>query len=239
MHNKMYLSYGGGVNSTALLLLVKEWGWNPEVVYADHGGDWPETGEYIRLLIARGHKITILKPEMLENGKIYNDLYEYCWHHRMIPSRRFRWCTDKFKVRRLNKYFEPPAFSLIGIDAGEEHRAKCSVDNGIEKRYPLVEIGIDRDGCKKIILDHGLPLPMKSGCYFCPYQRKSQWKKLYREHPYLFCKVKALENRMIEARKKIGKGPLHFYGDLTLDETVNSNQEEMFDQPTLPCSCGL
>ena len=56
---KYYLSYGGGVNSTALLLLVEDWGWDVDIVYVDHACDWPETREYVDNLIRAGHKINV------------------------------------------------------------------------------------------------------------------------------------------------------------------------------------
>lgn len=40
---KRYLSYGGGVNSTALLLLMHDEGLDFEAVFVDHGTDYPQT----------------------------------------------------------------------------------------------------------------------------------------------------------------------------------------------------
>lgn len=51
---KNYLSFGGGVNSVAMYLIMLDDGMIPgdstngfEAVYVDHGGDWPETLEYV------------------------------------------------------------------------------------------------------------------------------------------------------------------------------------------------
>ena len=39
---KTYLSYGGGVNSTAMLLMLHKEGWEFESIYVDHGCDITE-----------------------------------------------------------------------------------------------------------------------------------------------------------------------------------------------------
>ena len=44
---KEYLSFGGGVNSTALMLLLLDEGIEFESVFVNHGGDYPETYEYV------------------------------------------------------------------------------------------------------------------------------------------------------------------------------------------------
>lgn len=36
-----YLSYGAGVNSTALMLYLLDQGWDGEIIFVDHGGDHP------------------------------------------------------------------------------------------------------------------------------------------------------------------------------------------------------
>ena len=50
---RRYLSFGGGVNSTALMLWLLDQGIDFEAVYADHGCDWPETRAYVAMLTER------------------------------------------------------------------------------------------------------------------------------------------------------------------------------------------
>ena len=216
-----------------MLILLTNEGWEFESIYVDHGCDWPETREYVEM-IQKYFPITILKPNV--EGK--SNLYDYAYLKKMTPSRTRRWCTDKFKVRVINKYVKKPCFSLIGFSTDEENRAKFSVENGIENRFPLLEYEIDRKGCADIIKQAGFPVPIKSGCYFCPFQRIGQWKLLRRKHPELFCKATALEQNQIEARKKINKGPLYLV-DRPLLEVVKEKQEVLFEDMKPPCSCGL
>lgn len=233
---KKYLSYGGGVNSTACIVLWAQGRLDyDEAVYVDHGCDWPETLEYVRM-IALKYPITILKP----NVEGVSNLYDYAYWRNMIPSRQKRWCTDKFKVRVINKYIERPCFSLIGFSTDEAGRARLSTEKGVENRFPLLELEIDRDGCTSIIKNHGLPVPIKSGCWFCPFQRIGQWKLLRKRHPDLFCMAQKLENNEIKARGKIGKGPLLLASKTkTLGEVVDTKQVNLFEEMDYPpCQCG-
>jgi hypothetical protein len=78
---------------------------------------------------------------------------------------------------------------LLGIDAGEKHRAKAFNDN----EFPLIDLGLDRADCARLIQAAGLPMPRKSGCWFCPFQGKAEWMSLLRQHRDLFLRAEALE----------------------------------------------
>ena len=200
---KKYLSFGGGVNSVAMMLMLLDQKDDFEAIFVDHGTDWPETYEYFDMfqgwLKEHGYKpVTVLKPDV----EGYGNLYDYFFHHKTVPLFMHRICSDKFKVRVVHKYVEKPCFMMIGFDKGEEKRAKISITKGIENRFPLLENEVNRDGCKKIITDHGLPVPMKSGCYICPFQKQNQWKGLRTTHPELFCKAVKMEKKNQDYRKK-------------------------------------
>jgi len=198
--NKKYLSYGGGVNSEALRLLLIDQDINFEAVYVDHGCDWPETREFVKTI----PDLTILRPDV----EGFSDLYEYCLHYRMVPSYMCRWCTDKFKVRPLYKYFKQPCICYVGFAIDEAHRCKESRRSDIQNIFPLVTAKMTREECKQFIRDHKLSVPQKSGCWICPFQRKDQWRLLARIHPGLYKKAKILEQKNMVKRQKNGKMPL-------------------------------
>lgn len=227
------------MNSTAMLLLLLDEGWEFESVYVDHGCDWPETRDYVQMMVEK-YPITILKPQVRrhKHGKVYESLYDYCLDARITPSMKFRWCTKEFKVLVIEDYTTKPCFQLIGIDAGESHRAKFSCVNGVENRFPLIEYDIDRKGCIEIIKKHGLPVPMKSGCYFCPFQRGDQVRLLRRKHPELFCRMKKIEDQVVEKMARRGKPPHYIYRQ-PLDVIVNERQSVMWPEMKPPCTCGL
>jgi hypothetical protein len=235
---KNYLSFGGGVNSVAMMLLLMDEGVEFEAVYA-WMPDWPETHEYLMMLEEKGYPITVITGGEPVRGIKEGNLYEYAWLQHMMPQRNPRWCTAKFKVGTLIKYQKPPAFVNIGISMDESHRAKMSRSDGLENRFPLIERGIDRDGCIEIIKSHGLPVPIKSGCYICPFQRVSQFKQLRRKHPELFCKLVDLERRNVAWRAAKGKPP-YYNMKKPIDKVVNEPDSYLFDDMAYPpCQCGL
>lgn len=233
-----YLSFGGGVNSVALYLLLMEQGLEPgnaetgfEAVYV-WMPDWPETHEYLMMMEFKGYPVTVLMaintPRM---AKKYNyNLYQYCLNYKMMPGFR-RWCTVRYKIDTLRHYFKRPAFDMVGISTDEIKRAKIGTDNNVEKRFPLIEAELDRDDCLAIINRHNMPQPIKSGCFFCPYQRRSQWQELRRRHPELYCKAVALE-------KLTGRNlPL---SNIPLEQIVNESNQFLFEEMSYPpCECGL
>jgi len=223
---KYYLSYGGGINSTAMLLLLADEGLEFEAVYVDHGGDWPETKEYVQM-ISELFELTIIIPEV----KGFNNIYEYYWDYQVMPAVFSRSCTSDWKIKQLHKYFKKPCQDFIGISFDERYRAKRKRKHkGIVDIYPLVDRQIDRQGCIEIIKAHGLPVPMKSGCFFCPFQKISEWKLLKIKHPELFQKAIDLEKRVFEERQKKGKDRLYMMGrPYTLENLFDERQKELFE----------
>lgn len=177
-----YLSFGAGVNSTALMLLLLDEGRDFEVVYVDPGTEWPETYDYLDYLKGQGYEFTWIKPVV--EGE--NNLYDYLVKWKILPSVFVRCCTAKFKTGPFYKYIEIPAIVYIGYDFGERSKRHVTEKKGIEYRIPLVDRKITRTGCKEIIKKHGLRVPPKSGCWFCPFQGLKGFKKLRNKYPFLF-----------------------------------------------------
>jgi 3'-phosphoadenosine 5'-phosphosulfate sulfotransferase (PAPS reductase)/FAD synthetase len=152
------LSYGGGVNSTALAVLKESE--IDEMVFVDHGGDYPETYEYVKYMERRGFPITILKPDV----EGFSNLPEYCEEKKLFPTWKCRFCTDKFKIRPQNKYMKGFMGKLfIGFCKGEEGRkSEFRYKKHIFASYPLIQAGIDRQGCIELIKEAGLKVPCRS-----------------------------------------------------------------------------
>src|SRR5262249_51340548 len=62
-------------------------------------------------------------------------------------------------------------------------------------RFPLLEVGWNRDDCISAIRHAGLPIPPKSGCWCCPYTSGAGWVLLHDRHPDLFREAERLERR--------------------------------------------
>lgn len=192
-----YLSFGGGVNSTALYLYLLEQGQEFEAIYIDHDTDYPETAEFVEWFASR-YPLKVIKAQVKRRGVVYNSLHEFCELRNLIPQQWPRWCTGDWKKDQIYKHVSKPCWMAIGIDAGEKKRVKESNISKVEFCHPLVDAGIDRAGCVKIIKRHGVSVPPKSGCWICPFQRPDQWVALRRNHPDLFCRHKGWNKPVAE-----------------------------------------
>jgi len=185
---KYYLSFGAGVNSTAILALIylgKLKYDDLKIVFADTGCEKPATYCHINNM-QKLFNIDVVKSNL-------GNMYDYCFDKKVVPLRMFRWCTDKFKIRPINKWVKDnnldDATKIIGFCAGEENRLKYNEN----EEYPLFDMGIDKNGCKKIISEVGWSMPPKSGCYICPFQKKMEWIAMMKNDKELWNKSIALE----------------------------------------------
>jgi 3'-phosphoadenosine 5'-phosphosulfate sulfotransferase (PAPS reductase)/FAD synthetase len=226
---KEYLSFGAGVGSTALMLHLLSQGKRFETLFVDHETDLPETYEYVAYLQERGYQVNVIKP----NYEGFSSLYEYCKFRKFLPSIYLRWCTYRFKLQPLWKSVEKPCIMNIGISFDEKHRAipkyKQKQAKGIKIKYPLIENVITRRDCVKIIQDHGLKVPLKSGCWICPYQSPRTLIWLYSNHRELFNKIVELEE--IRGNKhSLKPKPAHYYVPWKtepLENYMNLNQRRL------------
>ena len=220
---KYVLSYGGGVNSTALyFVLRKEMFPLDEIIFADTGDELPETyitiEKFKKLVEADGVLFTVVKSHLAKS------LYDYCWSRKTIPFRMRRDCTDKFKLRPIRKYLrekygKKEIFTqYIGIDKGEAHRGKIADVKYLVNEFPLISEGIDRQGCEEILVKNGFTGVVKSGCYYCPFSKKSSLIMLLKEHPDLFEKAIQLEENCNKKDILISNIPLRKIKDDELSQ---------------------
>jgi hypothetical protein len=69
--------------------------------------------------------------------------------------------------------------------------------------YPLMEWGFDRERCKQIIADAGLPVPIKSACYFCPASKKHEIAWLREHHADLLERALEIERNALPKLKSV------------------------------------
>lgn len=213
---KRVLSYGGGVDSFAMLLRALELGERPDAVVfvdvadPDHQdpGEWPSTYRHIREVL-----VPLLARERIPFHVVDSDRYPvrdarslFAWlaARRQIPVggpnrictiiakvERFEaWCADTFPGELLEVW--------IGFEAGEEKRAAKDPNAGKpsewrRNRFPMIEWGLCRCRSEQLIRDRGFPVPMKSACEFCPYSTKADFQRLALERPESFAKIVKLE----------------------------------------------
>lgn len=124
-----------------------------------------------------------------------------------------RSCTADFKIKVIGKELKRrgateanPAVIGIGISVDEIHRANNrKVEPHEVITYPLLDLGLRRTDCARIIREAGLPVPPKSSCFFCPFHRPETWHDQRRDEPELFEKSCQLEELLNERRDELGK----------------------------------
>lgn len=202
------VSYGLGVDSTAMLVGMVQRGWRPDLIlFANVGDEKPPTYAYLPTMNAylKEHgfpEVTVVqyRPKRFKYQP-YSTLEGNCIANKTLPSLAFggKSCSLKWKAAPMDKYvddyapFQPWIKSggvimrLIGYDDGpkDSKRGATKDDPKYEYRYPLREWHWDRERCKEEILAAGLPLPIKSACFHCPSTQKDELLWLAKEYPDL------------------------------------------------------
>lgn len=225
------ISYGGGVQSTAMCVLATQGKLGYDInaaLFANVGDDseHPDTNRYVR---------EIMQPWAAERGLAVHELHrrtrdgeiETLYGRLMKPGSRSlpipirmsngapntRSCTADFKIRVVGKWLKANGASAtdkatvcIGISTDEIQRIgnKHAADYETPV-YPLIELGLSRGDCLDVIARAGLPRPRKSACYFCPFHRPAAWAEMRRDEPDLFAKSQHLEDTLNERRDMLGK----------------------------------
>lgn len=272
------VAWGGGVNSTAALVLLYRWGVKPRaIVMSDTGSEWPETYAY-RTDVLDPWLESIGWPALTMVSRASEAVFrprkprvellrEKCARRETLPSaahpqqkkcstnfkrdpqlwwaERQEWCQAEWAAgRKITK--------IIGYDSSEMHRVRFTFNDAKENSrytpwYPLVEASFDRSGCEALIEEEGLPLPRKSACYFCPFNRHADWEHLRNVHPALFADAVKLsrdaKNVKSQATGLMSRNPK---GMRRLFEWARGDYDGLIsnDDPTwwedrFPCECSL
>lgn len=232
------ISYGGGVQSTAMLVLAAQ-GKLQEIIggdiraalFANTGDDseHPDTLKYVREIAipyAKQHGIEVIELQTVKNGEtttIWNEITKPESKRMLIPvygdinMPLQRSCTVDFKIKTVGKWVKKngatktdPALVAIGISTDEIQRAGRGQEEHMQKRvYPLLDLGLSRVGCMQVIHNAGIPVPPKSSCFFCPFHKAQVWAELRRDRPDLFDKAQELEDALLAKQEARGKNPVY------------------------------
>jgi hypothetical protein len=140
---------------------------------------------------------------------VYDTLEGQCLHTKTLPSLAYggKSCSLKFKRRCQDIFVRGwrPAqecwqqgrkvVKAIGYDAGpaDSRRFRYTEDEEYTYWYPLAQWRHDRHDCESIIRSAGLPVPMKSSCFFCPASKKHEIVWLQEHHPDLLQRALTIE----------------------------------------------
>ena len=237
---KTVLSYGGGVQTTALGIMVCQSKVHADIViFADTGCERPETywymDNYMKPMFAEADiPFHVVRSEILSRQQ---GLYGELWGGKQIINVMRRSCTDHYKVRPIRKFLKDWGVGLSGRDVNMIIGFSADEANRAEKRqgkkeyygktsYPLMELGLTGADCQRLISDEGLPIPIKSSCYICPFQPPFEWQWLKANHPELFQKALDLEARFHE-RYPQHRDTIGVYRGLPLRHIAEGQQYSM------------
>jgi len=194
------LGISGGKDSAALAIYIKDR--YPEIhekveyFFSDTGAELKEVYDFLDKLEAFLGKEII----RLSSGKDFDHWLKL--HNEYLPSAQQRWCTRQMKIKPFEDFVgDDLVVSYIGIRADENREGYISRKDTIKAVFPFIEDGLVRDDIFQMLEDSvGIPEYYKwrsrSGCYFCFFQRQDEWLGLKRNHPELFEKARAFEQRV-------------------------------------------
>ena len=255
----LVVAYGGGTNSVAMLCGFLEREIKPElIIFADTGGELPHTYNHIKMMSEKTKEWWGMPIEIV--SKKYQGEFEglegECQRRKQLPSLAYgrKACSLKYKQEPQRKFIKNwmgqinanTIYQAIGYDAGEGHRAIGITENLLGKNrvsknwFPIIEWMWRRQECVETIKRHGLPLPGKSSCFFCPSMKIGEILRLRKEYPEFFDRAIELEKNMNVKGRVEG---LHFGVKWSEIVAADDEQLQMFkwldenDPAKVPCGC--
>ena len=126
-----------------------------------------------------------------------------------FPTRKIRWCNDKYKLdakKQLDEWMKSLGrytVTYIGYCADEESRFNKRLNAHKVERYPLVENGITEDSIlewakTEPIFNHYYEINRRCGCMYCPMSSYLTFAYLYKYYPdhfqYMIEKMRETED---------------------------------------------
>jgi len=225
-----FISYGGGVQSTALLVLAATrdprfedvmGGQVTDAVFANVGDDseHPDAMRWIRDIAtpwAAERGVTVHEVAKARRDGSTETLFEEALRTNTpaIPVRAAngapgaRSCTANYKIAPIAKWAKARGASpddratvAIGISTDEFERAGRRRDIPHEVAvYPLLDLGMSRNDCQRLNVATFGAEAPKSSCWFCPFHTPAVWAEMRRDEPALFEQSVQLE-RAINRRR--------------------------------------
>lgn len=194
---KTSLSFSGGSNSVALLLKLIETGNRPDIIlHADTGMLFPEEYEFMkRVEDYVGQKITHIKPDMSWEEYFYRRKTKgkYIGTINGFPGVSFGCGFSRVaKMNPLDRVNKDYDIVYVGFHCNETNRIMKSP----KFRYPLIEMNLSGEDCKRICIEHNLLNPVyemgigrAGNCYCCPYKNKKSLQIIKLNYPDLWEKM--------------------------------------------------
>lgn len=245
------VSFGGGVNSTALIVGLHERGKRPDaILFSDTGGERDEIYRHVEGTSGYCRSIGFPEVTTVRYDSKHGTLEQECHNNKTLPSLAFgfRGCSVKWKRQPMDKWVREwpvaiaaweaglPVARYMGIHAGESHRGQVESDEEFLYDRPLIRWGWGQAECEAACLRAFGYIPKKSACFYCPAMKKREVIELAKESPELFQRAVAIER---QAKANLGsvKGLGRHW---TWEQVVKADDEQLKlfkDAADMPCLC--
>ena len=246
-------SYGGGVQSTAALVLAAQGRIDYQTfLFCNVGDDSenPATLAYYHeyaLPYARAYGLTLQELRYVRRDGSQETLFRRLTRPGSrsigIPVRMSngapcrRACTVDFKIKQVDRWLRraggPASGALVGLGISLDEFTRMRTNTDPETcdwktlDYPLITLRLDRAACMGIIRCAGLPVPPKSSCWFCPYHSRQAWQEMRQSQPDLFDRAVALEHFLNDRRAALGLDQVYFSSKLKPLKQATSDYEQL------------
>lgn len=184
--NTICWSYGGGVQSAAVAVLVKT-GKLPapdHIVIADTGREAQATWDYMHGVIEPylGRSISVASHD-LATVDLYSNNGDLLIPAFTETGKLPTFCSTEWKKRVVRRWLRDLGVSQcqmwLGISTDEVPRAKPSGVDWIDNRFPLLfDFPMTRGEARQSVISAGLPEPPRSSCWCCPHRQDEEWRSL-------------------------------------------------------------
>ena len=200
---RVYVSWSGGKDSTAMLLRMLELGERVDDIYfANTTLEYPEMYAYINKIKKYvkdnyDKEIITLMPKDSFFKWFYGE-WTRGRHKGIIrgfPRQSTHgYCCRELKINPQNLVRSRMGTVCLGIAYDEQDRKQ----KGNNLRYPLIEWKWTEKDCRKYLVEKDLLNPLylkfkRTGCWLCPKQPLSSLRILFRDYPILWKRLKKLE----------------------------------------------
>lgn len=198
-------SYGGGVQSTAMLLMAAHGLITPMpdvAIHVDVQAEDEAIREHVRWM-ASGNvlpfPLEIIQAKDLElrvaesaAGFVPQVVPFYVRNDRGTEGMLSRNCTRDYKIapaqKRIKELLGLTASSRVPPEVVVEHWIGFTVDELVRAvpsgrdwdilRWPMIEKRMRRPDCATWLIANGYPVPRRSRCKFCPYTSDEEWQRI-------------------------------------------------------------
>ena len=235
----IFLSFGGGVQSSVMLMLAihGEIERPDHVIFADTGWESKQTLTHVEWSRRQCEKAGIPFHVVGEHS-IYDDARAYgsgesgLSHWASIPlfvdtdqgGQIRRQCTSEYKITPIRKKqrellgYEKgqripvgSAVVQIGISTDEARRASPSRERWVDNAFPLIDpMKMSRADCQAWWETHYPHRQLaKSSCVGCPYKSDAEWRRLKADSPDEWAQVVEFDQAIRVVSGMRGKSYLH------------------------------